>query len=256
MHVEGGAFYCFSLAERLGPDQPFYILEPHRFDTDQIPRTLEAMATEYVRSMRAIQPHGPYLLGGFCGGGMIVFEMARQLHEKGEKVDLLLLLEAIGGPGPASMSMILRGLTGKCLRSLSRPMHLPWEQQITWYLRIRHYFLLLRYNSYRKSQKQWLRPSLDMLKSDWIGIFSWLLSAYKPVKFQGTVTYLWAEHKSFGQIDWKRNHPETAKREVHIVPGNHWTCRTDYIADLANCIHECVKDAHSARPDNFVHQGR
>lgn len=245
VHVEGGAFYCIPLAEHLGPEQPFYILEPHRFESGQIPLTLEAMATEYVKSMRAIQPHGPYLLGGFCGGAIIVFEMARQLQEQGERVDLLLLIEAVGGPGPASVSMVLRGLAGKFLRSVSRPIHLSWERQITWYLRIRHYFLLLRYASYRKKQKKWLRPSLNMLNRDWIGIFSWLISAYKPVKFQGTVTYLWAEQKSFGQRDWKRNHPEAAKREEHIIPGDSWSCVTDYLQDLANCINECLKAAQS-----------
>src|SRR5438128_1491404 len=40
VHVDGGAFYCFTLADRLGSDQPFYILEPYRFDGGALPPRL------------------------------------------------------------------------------------------------------------------------------------------------------------------------------------------------------------------------
>ncbi len=36
---------------------------------------------------------------------------------------------------------------------------------------MRHYYLLLRYPAYRKTQMQWLRPSLETLHQNWIGIF-------------------------------------------------------------------------------------
>ncbi len=40
-----------------------------------------------------MQPSGPYLLGGFSGGGLIAWEMARQLEEAGEEVAQLVLLD-------------------------------------------------------------------------------------------------------------------------------------------------------------------
>jgi hypothetical protein len=128
VHVDVGAFYCFTLANRLGPDQPFYILEPHLFDTGRIPTSLEAMASEYIRSMHTIQPHGPYLLGGFCGGGLIVFEMAHQLRQQGEEVDLLLLVEPVDGPGPASYRMLMRNFAGAfvCLILVKTVMSNRW----------------------------------------------------------------------------------------------------------------------------------
>jgi thioesterase domain-containing protein len=43
--------------------------------------------------MRQVQPHGPYLLGGFSGGGLIAWEIARQLEAAGEEVPLVVLLD-------------------------------------------------------------------------------------------------------------------------------------------------------------------
>jgi thioesterase domain-containing protein len=54
---------------------------------------VEELAHEYVRAMREVQPHGPYLLGGMCRGAHIAFEMATQLKAQGEKVSLLAILD-------------------------------------------------------------------------------------------------------------------------------------------------------------------
>jgi thioesterase domain-containing protein len=55
--------------------------------------TIEEMAARYVDEMRTIAPSGPYLLGGHSAGGVIAFEMARQLRARGEAVDLVALLD-------------------------------------------------------------------------------------------------------------------------------------------------------------------
>jgi thioesterase domain-containing protein len=43
--------------------------------------------------MRQVQPHGPYHLGGFSGGGITAYEIAQQLHAQGEEVAALVLLD-------------------------------------------------------------------------------------------------------------------------------------------------------------------
>jgi amino acid adenylation domain-containing protein len=98
-----GASYCFPLARHLGPDQPLYAFEPYRFDVLGVPPPLEAMAAAHIESLRSIQPQGPYLLGGFCNGGVVAYEMARQLHAQGETVDLLVLID------PSTLSYKLGG---------------------------------------------------------------------------------------------------------------------------------------------------
>jgi hypothetical protein len=84
-----GAYWCFPLAHELGSDQPFYALEPYSFDGMPVPPKFEAIAAAHLKSLRSVQPEGPYLLGGFCNGALLAYEMARQLHTQGHKVDLL-----------------------------------------------------------------------------------------------------------------------------------------------------------------------
>jgi thioesterase domain-containing protein len=50
-------------------------------------------AADYIAEMRQIQPHGPYLLAGFSGGGIAAYEMAQQLQAAGEEVALLAMLD-------------------------------------------------------------------------------------------------------------------------------------------------------------------
>jgi thioesterase superfamily protein len=51
------------------------------------------MASEYVKEVMTVQPHGPYFLGGYCLGGVIALEMAQQLSALGEKVELVAMLD-------------------------------------------------------------------------------------------------------------------------------------------------------------------
>ena len=59
--------------------------EPHE--------TFEEMATDYIKEMKTVQPEGPYILGGFSGGGITAYEIARQLIEAGEEVAELIFLD-------------------------------------------------------------------------------------------------------------------------------------------------------------------
>ncbi|HVS76974.1 MAG TPA: amino acid adenylation domain-containing protein, partial [Steroidobacteraceae bacterium] len=52
------------------------------------------MAGYHIGQIKSVQPHGPYLLGGMCAGGVIAFEMALQLEARGERVALVALLDA------------------------------------------------------------------------------------------------------------------------------------------------------------------
>jgi thioesterase domain-containing protein len=82
------------LAQLLGGDRPFYGLQARGLLGDQAPhQTLPEAAADYIAEMRQVQPKGPYMLGGFSGGGLTAWEMARQLVEAGEAVSVLVLLD-------------------------------------------------------------------------------------------------------------------------------------------------------------------
>jgi thioesterase domain-containing protein len=95
VHPVSGNVLCYrALAQRLGAQQPFYALQARGLDDGQEPQTqVEAMAADYLEAVRTVQPHGPYLLGGWSMGGLIAFEMARQLQEQGEEIRLLALFD-------------------------------------------------------------------------------------------------------------------------------------------------------------------
>jgi len=84
------------LAYQLGPDQPFYGLQPYGLDGVHPPcNRIEEMAAHYIEAVRQVQPHGPYQLGGWSFGGLVAFEMAQQLHRAGQQVSLLAILDTL-----------------------------------------------------------------------------------------------------------------------------------------------------------------
>ncbi|MET0373346.1 MAG: SDR family NAD(P)-dependent oxidoreductase [Rhizorhabdus sp.] len=83
------------LALRLDPNRPIYGIEPLRAASGSYAHTrIQEMASEYVERVRRVQPVGPYLLAGLCAGGVIAFEMARQLQELGERVAFVGIIDA------------------------------------------------------------------------------------------------------------------------------------------------------------------
>jgi thioesterase domain-containing protein len=84
----------FRLPRYLGSDQPVYGLQHQSQDGRRARHiSIEEMAAHYIKEMRAVRANGPYFLGGLCIGGMVAFEMARQLQTQGEEVALLALLD-------------------------------------------------------------------------------------------------------------------------------------------------------------------
>ena len=96
---EGHVLHYLPLALALQTPQPVWAFEaPTTADGDVPWRRLEDLAAAYVEEVRALQPEGPYWLGGGCLGGLIAFEMARQLEAAGAEVGLALLLSPSTGP--------------------------------------------------------------------------------------------------------------------------------------------------------------
>jgi len=101
VHALGGeVLFYYRLARELGTGQPVYGLQARPLDGQaEAPQaaieqsTIEEMAAEYVAAVRSVQPAGPYLLAGYSFGGVVAFEMARQLTGAGEEVALLALLD-------------------------------------------------------------------------------------------------------------------------------------------------------------------
>jgi thioesterase domain-containing protein len=84
------------LADRLGPAQPFYALQARGLHGEHSPHaTIEDAAREYVSAIETICPDGPYILGGYSGGGVIAYEMAQQILRSGRQVELIIMFDSV-----------------------------------------------------------------------------------------------------------------------------------------------------------------
>lgn len=95
VHPVGGNVLCYvDLAQQIGLDQPFYALQSPGLDGVGEPfNDIRTMASSYIAALGSVQAHGPYRLGGWCFGGAVAFEMARQLQDQGEEVVLLAMFD-------------------------------------------------------------------------------------------------------------------------------------------------------------------
>jgi thioesterase domain-containing protein len=113
VHAAGGHGFAFhALARALDAELPFYALKaadfdhPERLGHDRI----EAMASAYLEAVRTVQPAGPVSLAGWSFGGVVAYEMARQLGPSGVRALIL-----IDPPIPGSRGTVARA-SGRALR--------------------------------------------------------------------------------------------------------------------------------------------
>ncbi len=95
------------LVENLDSGLPVFGLRAPGVDGNTTPlASVEKLAAHYVKEVRAVQPRGPYRLGGFCFSGLVAFEMARLLLEDGEDLGLVALIDAYPYRPPRRQSRI------------------------------------------------------------------------------------------------------------------------------------------------------
>jgi thioesterase domain-containing protein len=94
--IHNTGVYYYNLAQLLGTEQPLTALQV--FDPalprTGLPRSLEEIAAEYVQLIRQVQACGPYQLIGWCVGGVLAVEIARQLRQQQQVVSFLCLIDA------------------------------------------------------------------------------------------------------------------------------------------------------------------
>ena len=246
----GWGLYCQTLAPLLGKDQPFYALHPLSADND-LPLTVESMAQRYLSFVRDEQPHGPYLLGGHCNGGLIALEMAQQLQAQGEDVRLVVLTETVAlGHGFRALRRIVRLAAGVLHLSQRRELErffslyrqsiafgeLSGSQKIRFVLRklvrlprvtqslIRCLWQRLAGGpSEEASRENDLRGAWTQEGASWH--YGRLIRGYLPRFYPGRVAV-------FRAIDEKRQTDDPALGwrnlasavDVHAVPGDHHSC--------------------------------
>ncbi len=92
--IDGMVFHYKGLAKLLEPICNFYGIQARGILKEAIlPKSVDELVKEYMYEMKAIQPEGPYIIGGHCFGMMFAYEMARMLEEQGDEVEKLIIID-------------------------------------------------------------------------------------------------------------------------------------------------------------------
>ncbi len=95
VHPGGGNVLCYSdLGHRLAPDQPLFGLQAEQVPHAE-PLSVQERAQHYLAAVRLAYPDGPYALAGWSLGGVVAWEMARQLRNDGHDIAMLALIDTL-----------------------------------------------------------------------------------------------------------------------------------------------------------------
>jgi thioesterase domain-containing protein len=203
--------------------------------------TMEAVAAAHLQAIQAVQPEGPYRLGGFCNGGLLAYEMARQLERQGEQVEFLGLVN----PSAPFQDGPVMSLADKLYGAL----RVPTSAQVTSYLRLRqalrHIYRRLNPEGPRvldfgkllviEPRLATMFPPREALYRDYVGVFDWLAAHYRTGRYRGEISYYWAREEPAIARSWRslirRNAP--AGHREHTIEGALMSSVTDHVEGLA-----------------------
>ena len=240
--IHGGGAHVFfykKMATYFPEDLPVYSFQPPGLNGhSDFPNTIEAMATQYIETLKSIQAEGPYHLLGTCFSNSVVLEMAHQLQGRGDEVGKIFIIDS------APVHLFGNDLDGKS-KTLSRFFDLLKRRDIS---RIQH---KIKRRFQRKNQQQdtlleeeesnskkQLRITIDLLNK--------LYADYHWKAFEGSIYFIRSKEfheradKAYHLTQWNK----LAKGGVNleVVPGHHLTLFEDpEVKGLAERIVQCIE---------------
>jgi thioesterase domain-containing protein/acyl carrier protein len=126
-----GSPLCYlDLTLGLSEDQPVYGFQAPGLQDGEAPLgRVEKLSALFLQELRAVQPAGPYRLGGWSFGALVALEMARSLEAAGETVEILAVIAGGGVQrAPWRQRLQLRA-AARLIRSLARGLReMPWPR--------------------------------------------------------------------------------------------------------------------------------
>jgi thioesterase domain-containing protein/acyl carrier protein len=243
-----------SLAAYLGQDQPFYGLQAQGLGGQQLHTSrVEDMAAHYLKEIQALQPEGPYFLGGFCLGGKIAFEMAQRLHAQGQNVALLALFDTYGPGFPRVLSL------GKRIANLRRNLSRLTLYEKLVYIRARagEKNPIIKRVLRRAISRVYLRLGRPVPRAlqDVSDANFQAADNYMPRRYLGRVTLFTASELAAGSDDDPQGGwgPLAAGGvEVQVVVGSHEMMHEPQVRMLADKLKVCLQKAQTILPDRLT----
>ncbi|MEU5191629.1 amino acid adenylation domain-containing protein [Streptomyces klenkii] len=94
--IGGTVFTYQAFAQNLGSDRSVYAFRAVGLEEGEKPyESIPEMASRYVDELLAVQPEGPHIIGGHSSGGVVSYEMAHQLIERGIDTPLVVMIDTV-----------------------------------------------------------------------------------------------------------------------------------------------------------------
>jgi thioesterase domain-containing protein/acyl carrier protein len=259
VHALGGNVLEYrELAQHLGSDQPFYGFQSAGLDGKRAPHTqVEDMAAHYIKEMRELQPTGPYFIGGRSLGGMVAFEMAQQLRQRGEELGLLALLDTY----PSGYARLLREQTtvrGQIRLALNRTKsHIRNISGLPFIGKFSYLLAKSKFAPRKMKSQLWRRlhssfenlgRPLPRALQDIKELNSLAVRQYVPQVYGGHVTLFWASTDLRASVDFVEGWRSLAGGgiDVHEIPGTHLDIVKDpHVSELAAKLSSCLNNSQS-----------
>ncbi len=130
-------------------------------------------------------------------------------------------------------------------------MRLSEDQQVDWFLRLRHLYKHVQVSRAKRAedfkslkaidpQLKAFFPPIELLRLDYVGLFTWVAASYQLAPYAGKVTFFWDSKEIAIREAWRDVLADAI--EVHIIPGTHTTCRTEHVHEMARHLMECLNE--------------
>ncbi len=200
---------------------------------------------DYLTEIRAVQPHGPYRLVGNCIGGIVAFEMGRQLEHAGEEVRTLVMMDtdyptrakSLGKRGTRRFAQFSQrwnigyyaGRAAYHLRALGS---IPWSRK---WLYIAGKSQLAISDIVTIARTVTVDPAEAVRLS-----YQDALRRYVPGEYRGAVDIIVNENEAEdAEAGWSRL--VSGRITVHIAPGNHESYIHENVHVTARQLRECLQ---------------
>ena len=253
VHPVSGTAYCYAeLAAAMGDGHPLYGIEAAGLNGEPPRDRIEAMARDYVELLGSVQREGPYLLGGWSMGGLVAYEMARLIEERGSSVALLTAIDA--APPTVGVEAERFEVEG-ALRDFVEQLGLPLDDLVRaredfWAQSPDDQILVVLEHAQRA---RLVPPGMELP-----GFHQHLqvyeanvraLQHYAPGRYGGRLTLIEAQDRgraSRNGADWDDFAAGVAR---HAVPGNHVTLlQPPHVEALAQRLQACLAEAAAEAP--------
>lgn len=254
--VHGGEYNVLIfnlLAKKLDVNQPVYGLQSKGLNGIEEPHsTIEEMAEHYISEIIATNPDGPYALAGHSFGGIVAFEMCKQLRAKGKTVKVLALFDSYVYPNyyftnPTRKKLAYRtymfGQIGFVLLNMfSNAKNFKRRVRL---LRIMFegFYLRLKYGKKRQMELQFSRsPNIDKMHGKAFGRYIIEPQEIVVDLFRASENVYFAH--DFKYLGWKKLAAKGIRK--HRVPGNHNDMfESPNVEHFANSLQETL-DGHDS----------